>query len=146
MFEASMNMLARRDEPSENYKSDWRVAEGRNKKIMKGKRKNSLKTLVFFCFIAPDNRSEEDEEDEEKESDSSGVHPPLRRADSEELLRDQFNKGKQKSSYDERTRLLTICPRFSSRFLWHLGGVGSSHNSCNLVPSVQRGYYIARSL
>ncbi|XP_074624635.1 uncharacterized protein LOC141882580 isoform X2 [Acropora palmata] len=42
---------------------------------------------------APDNRSEEDEEDEEKESDSSGVHPPLRRADSEELLREQFNKG-----------------------------------------------------
>ncbi|XP_067023280.1 partitioning defective 3 homolog isoform X1 [Acropora muricata] len=39
---------------------------------------------------APDNRSEEDEE---KESDSSGVHPPLRRADSEELLREQFNKG-----------------------------------------------------
>ncbi|XP_015766108.1 PREDICTED: partitioning defective protein 3-like [Acropora digitifera] len=42
---------------------------------------------------APDNRSEEDEEHEEKESDSSGVHPPLRRADSEELLREQFNKG-----------------------------------------------------
>lgn len=42
---------------------------------------------------APDNRSEKDEEDEEKESDSSGVHPPLRRADSEELLREQFNKG-----------------------------------------------------
>lgn len=143
MFEASMNMLARRDEPSENYKSDWRGAKGRNKKIVKGQRKNSLKTLVFFCFIAPDNRSEEDEE---KESDSSGVHPPLRRADSEELLREQFNKGKQKNSYDERTRLITICPRFSSRFLWHLGGVGSSHNSCNLVPSVQRGYYIARSL
>lgn len=42
---------------------------------------------------APDNRSEKDEEDEEKESNSSGVHPPLRRADSEELLREQFNKG-----------------------------------------------------
>lgn len=42
---------------------------------------------------AQDNGSEKDEEDEEKESDSSGVHPPLRRADSEELLREQFNKG-----------------------------------------------------
>lgn len=42
---------------------------------------------------AQDNGSEKDEEDEEKESDTSGVHPPLRRADSEELLREQFNKG-----------------------------------------------------
>lgn len=112
-----MNMLTRRDEPSGNYKSGWRVAKATNKKIMKRERKNSAKTVVFFCFIAQDNRSEKDEEDDEKESDLSGVHPPLRRADSEELLREQFNKGKQKNSYDERTRLLTICPRFSSRFL-----------------------------
>ena len=57
---------------------------------------NSDCTAVhFFLGSASEEEEKEDEEEEEEEKPAAAnTHPPLRRADSEELLREQFNKGK----------------------------------------------------
>ena len=49
---------------------------------------------IFLGSASEEEEKEEEEEEEEEKPAAANTHPPLRRADSEELLREQFNKGK----------------------------------------------------
>ena len=59
---------------------------------------NALAELLFLLFIDEVDSSEEGEV-EVKLPDSTNTHPPLRRADSEELLRQEFDKSKLENNF-----------------------------------------------
>ena len=60
--------------------------------------KTSLWNSYFLLFIDEVDSSEEGEV-EVKLPDSTNTHPPLRKADSEELLRQEFDKSKLQNNF-----------------------------------------------